>query len=49
MDENERIEDEELDDLDEQRAELLPDREAMSTISLDPVIWDLPVEPRDGV
>ena len=48
MDENERIED---DELDEQTAELLPDREVMSTISpkLDPVVWDLPVEPRDGV
>jgi hypothetical protein len=34
----------------EEEAELLPDREVMSTLKLgqDPVIWDLPVEPRDG-
>ena len=37
------------DELEEQPAEPLPDREAMSVISPDPVIWDLPVEPRDGV
>jgi hypothetical protein len=38
---------EELDD----EAELLPNREVMSTVNLgeDPAIWDLPVEPRDGV
>jgi hypothetical protein len=39
----------EVDELDEE-AELLPNREVMSTVKLgeDPVIWDLPVEPRDG-
>jgi len=37
-------------ELEEQDGERLPDREVMSRISpTDPVIWDLPVEPRDGV
>ena len=52
MEEHERVDPEkplEPDELDEQAAEPLPDREAMSVISPDPVIWDLPVEPRDGV
>lgn len=41
----------EPEELEEQDGELLPEREVMSTISpsTDPVIWDLPVEPRDGV
>jgi hypothetical protein len=40
----------EPEELEEQEAELLPDREVMSTISPtgDPEIWDLPVEPRSG-
>jgi hypothetical protein len=48
MEEEDRIDEEELD---AQAAELLPDREVMSAIKspTDPVIWDLPVEPRDGV
>jgi hypothetical protein len=45
----EQVEPLEPEELEEQPAEPLPDREAMSVISPDPVIWDLPVEPRDGV
>ena len=39
-----------VEELDED-AELLPNREVMSTVHLgeDPTMWDLPVEPRDGV
>jgi hypothetical protein len=38
------------DELDEQDGEVLPDREVMSTIDPtgEPIIWELPVEPRSG-